>query len=128
MGPSPADRLAAAVAAGQRADGSERGALEFYEVVEVLDSAETRSLNIVGRRGVVTGLPPHLLGITDDSPPSEPGADQYAVTVGEDGFAVPRRDLHPTGQKLSREELYDGSTIRVTVEGEMADMPESDPT
>ena len=102
--------------------------LEFYEVVEVLDSVETRALKIVGRRGLVTGLPPHLLGITDDPPPSEPGADQYAVTVGDEGFAVARRHLHPVGERLSREALYDGSTIRVTVDGEIADAPESDPT
>lgn len=102
--------------------------LEFYEVVEVLESAETRALGIVGRKGIVTGVPPHLLGITDDPPPSEPGADRYAVTVGEDGITVARRDLHPTGQRLNRESLYDGSTIRVTVEGQMADAPESDGT
>lgn len=92
--------------------------LDFYEVVRIVDSPRTRDLDIVDREGIVTGVPPHLLGIEDDPPPGDPAQDLYAVRVADDGYALARRDLQPTGRRLPRSARYNGSRLRVSVEGE----------
>jgi hypothetical protein len=52
--------------------------------------------------------------------PDYPGDEIYAVTIqGEsEGWCVRRRYLEPTGERAPREVLYDGSSIRVSIEGE----------
>ena len=98
--------------------------LEFYEVVRILDTPRTRDLKVVGRTGIVVGLPPHLLGLEDDggtTNEADPGSAQYGVTIDSEGFALYRRELESTGERVQREALYDGSHIRVSVKGELVD-------
>ncbi len=94
--------------------------LGFYEVVRILESETTRRLGIVGRSGVVLGVPPHLLGIDDEYDVGHDKA-QYAVDVGSEGYALVRADREGTGEFVAREAFYDGD--RVFVEAQ-TDLPE----
>lgn len=92
----------------------------------MLDSTKTRGLGVVGQRGVVTGLPPHLLGIDDVPPAGDPGADQYTVALADEAVALSRRDLRPTGDRVNREAIYDGSSLRIDVDGEPVEFDQLD--
>ena len=89
--------------------------LGFFEVVRVLDSATTRRLGIVGRRGVVLGMPPHLVGIEDDYAVAQDEA-QYAVDIDAEGYALVRSDLEGTGEFVDREAFYPGDRLLAQAE------------
>ena len=84
----------------------------FYDVVIVRRTEETERWGIAGKRGVVLGVPD----------PDEPGefAD-YAVSLGPGigNYMVREDELVLTGERVEREAIYDGTSIRVTVEGEV---------
>lgn len=102
--------------------------LHFYEVVEILDSPATRNLGLVGRYGVVTGVPPANLGIDEVGASSDPGSAQYSVEVGDDGVAVALRDLRPTGDRVDERLFRSGTSIRVSVDGRIVEGKPSGPS
>ena len=97
--------------------------LDFYEVVEVLDSPRAQAHGVAGCLGVVVGLPPHLVpGVADPEPaPADVGDDSYAVDVDDDGYSILRRDLRPTGRSADPKDFVSGSSIAVSVHGELRD-------
>lgn len=101
--------------------------LEFYEIVEVLDNETTRQKGLAGQRGIVIGLAPHLLGIEDDPPPGEPEDELYGIYFEEEARSLRRRDLAPTGEKVKREAVYDGTSIRVPAQDYRQDREEQSP-
>lgn len=75
--------------------------LPWYSVVRVLRTGGTAAMGIGGREGVIVGV-------------SESGSRvEYGVLVGGEVCAVDSQDVVPTGEVLSRGELYDGSSVRV---------------
>jgi hypothetical protein len=75
--------------------------LAYYAVVNVLRSARTEALGVRGCTGVV-------LGISDSGSQLE-----YGILIGEEVYVVDSSDVAPTGEILSREEFYDGTSISV---------------
>jgi Immunity protein 31 len=75
--------------------------LAYYAVVNVLRSARTEALGVSGCTGVV-------LGISDSGSQLE-----YGILIGEEVYVVDSSDVAPTGEILSREEFYDGTSISV---------------
>lgn len=83
----------------------------FYDIVVVRRSAATERLGIDGKRGVVIGI----------SEPEKAGdAMGFAVAVGAETYMVQEDDLSLTSDRVDRKAIYDGSSLRVTVEGEHA--------
>jgi Immunity protein 31 len=83
-----------------------------YDIVAISDSERMRKLGIGAKSGVVIGV----------SEPEEPEDDHiYAVLVDEITYMVPEHDLQSTGERVSRDTIYDGSTIGVTVDGNLVD-------
>ena len=77
---------------------------DFFEVVGIADSAESTG-TVLGR-------------VRDDD-----GTEWYSLAVDgrADLISVEGARLHPTGEHRQREDFYDGSTLRVSVEGEELD-------
>ena len=74
----------------------------------IVDTAETRVLEVANAEGVV-------LGIAEDD---ETGEVDFAVRVGELNTLMLRSDqVIPTGRSVPRETIYDGATLRVTRDG-----------
>jgi hypothetical protein len=75
--------------------------LSYYAVVQILSSERTKAVAIDGRTGVV-------LGISDSGEHVE-----YGVLIDAESYMVDSADLTPTGEVLSRETIYGGSSARV---------------
>ena len=80
----------------------------FYEVV-VIESVRPELREIVGKRAVVMGMA------------EEAGQWSYSVSLESCGvsWSVRADDIRSTGQFRRREEFYDGSSIRVSKDGEL---------
>jgi len=91
--------------------------LDFYEVVQVLDTKATRHLGVPNTFGVVLGKA------------KEGEVSSYAVLIGNETYALHDADVRRTGRKVQREEVYSGDRIRVSVHGELiaAELQECDP-
>jgi hypothetical protein len=89
--------------------------IEHFEVVTVERAGVPGHRGRSPITGIVMGVPPHHMGEHDSPIPDDPGDEIYAVTIqGEsEGWCVRRRYLEPTGERVPRERLYDGSSIRV---------------
>ena len=75
--------------------------LAYYSVVRVLRSDQTDALGVSGCTGVVMGI-------------SDSGSQlRYGVLIGEEAYMVDSSDVSPTGEILSREVFYDGTSISV---------------
>ena len=75
--------------------------LPWYSVVRILPAARTAAAGVDGREGVIVGV-------------SESGSHvEYGVLVGGEVWMVDGSDVAPTGEVLSRDALYDGSSVRV---------------
>ena len=75
--------------------------LSYYLVVNVLRSSSTAELGIDGLTGVIVGI-------------SESGPNvEYAVLVGDEVCMVKSSDVSPTGEVVSRSDLYGGDTLKV---------------
>lgn len=94
---------------------------DFYELVLVKETTRTQSLGVAGMRGIVTGVPPHYLPDAEELNPGEQSVAQYAIQIGDRGFALYREEFEPLGEKVTREALYDGSILRVGPEREPVD-------
>lgn len=79
---------------------------DFYEVVKVCSDRQSHC-QISGLEGVVLGKSEH-----------PPGRWVYAVQVldTEEGWDLAEDLLVSTGRKMRREEIYDGSSVRVSVD------------
>ena len=77
-----------------------------FEVVRVKDSPRTEKFGIAQREGVVLGI----------SGGQEP---HYSVSLGERSYFVAESDLESCGRLVPAEEFYDGTSIRVSPEGEL---------
>ena len=76
------------------------GRLSHYSVVRILRTGRTVALGIDGREGVIAGI-------------AESGSHvEYAVMVAGRVCMVDSSDVEPTGEVLSRDALYDGSSVR----------------
>ena len=74
--------------------------LSYYSVVRVLRTGRTAALGIDGREGVIAGI-------------AESGSHvEYGVMVDGRVCMVDSPDVVPTGEVLSRDALYDGSSVR----------------
>jgi hypothetical protein len=80
-------------------------ALDFYEVVKLIDNPTTRHLGIADATGIIVGMA------------EEDGSVWYAVSVDGRSFSVGEKDVSATGRRLRREDLYSGETLRVDAEG-----------
>lgn len=82
-------------------------AFDFYEVVRVTAS------DVLPRGTLVTVL----ARSRDDN-----GTEWYAVTESDgEGPVLPGTSLAPTGRRLRREDFYDGTSVKVTPHGQLAD-------
>lgn len=75
--------------------------LSYYSVVNVLRSSSTAELGIDGLTGVIVGISGSGLNV------------EYAVLVGDEVCMVKSSDVSPTGEVVSRSDLYDGNTLKV---------------
>jgi hypothetical protein len=89
----------------------------FYDVVVIHPTEATKRLGINGRRGVVVGVA---------EPEAEGESRGFAVAIGGETYMVMDGDLSATGDRVEREAIYDGTSLRVTVEGEPAAKDSSD--
>ena len=78
--------------------------IAFYEVVEVLSSANAVALGVGNTRGVVVGIS------------GEANERTYAVLVGDRTFMLDPSDLSPTGESVDREAIYGGEIISISPE------------
>ena len=80
----------------------------FYEVV-VIESSRPELRDVAGERGVIMGMA------------EEDGQWSYAVSIESRGtsWSVFKSDIKSTGEVRRREEFYDGSSIRVSKDGEL---------
>lgn len=76
----------------------------FYEIVDVLASGHTAGLGIANARGIVVGMA------------EEAGKKTFAVLVADRTFSVEETDLSSTGERVEREAIYGGETVRVQPE------------
>ena len=84
----------------------------LYEVVTVRDTEKTRRQGTAGREGAVLGIAVN----------EETGWVGYAVQLYDDldeGWDFTEDDLLPTGRMDTRETFYDGSSMRVSGEGQI---------
>ena len=88
----------------------------FFDVVVVPWTEETERWGISGQRGVVLGAP---------DPDGRQPVAAFAVLLGDETYMVREDELVLTGERVEREAIYDGSSLRVTVEGEVATDDES---
>lgn len=81
---------------------------EFYEIVEVI-ALDPIFSEIAGLEGVVLGM------AEDDS-----GDWYYSVLIDQkdETWNIPGSCLETTGKYRSREDIYGGDSVRVTVNGE----------
>lgn len=88
-----------------------------FEVVRIRTSNFTRELEIAGTEGVI-------LGVSQEGE----GPIHYAVSIfGLDrGVMVAEEDIEPTGRRVAEEDIYDGTSIRVTDEGRLVEGEEDD--
>jgi len=84
---------------------------DFFDVVIVLDSEQTRRRGIAGEVGVILGR-----STEDDSLNGR--VVSYAVSVRDEVTMVDPELLSLTGRKADPEEFYPGESIRVSVEGD----------
>jgi hypothetical protein len=74
---------------------------DFYTEVRVSRTAVTESSGIADATGVIMGVSEGPLGLS------------YSVSVDGIGHMVAESDLAPTGRVFSRDDFYDGSSIKV---------------
>ena len=75
--------------------------LTYYSVANVLRSSSTAALGIDGLTGII-------VGISESDPNVE-----YAVLVGDAVCMVKSSDVSPTGEVVSRSDLYGGNTLKI---------------
>ncbi|MEV1009721.1 hypothetical protein [Streptomyces sp. NPDC049881] len=75
--------------------------IEFYELVEVLKTADAASLGVSGTRGVIIGLSEGEMG------------KMYAVLIGDRTYTLGRSSLMRTGERVDPESIYAGDAVRV---------------
>jgi hypothetical protein len=79
-------------------------AINFYEIVNILTNARTTEFGVDQKRGIVVGI-------------SEDGDKKlYAVLVEDMTYMLGGSDMARTGESVTRESLYDGSSLRVSPE------------
>ena len=81
---------------------------EFYEVVKIVTDCEHYQ--------EANGLEAVVLGMSEN----ESGVWGYSVQVfeSEESWSLPESELASTGKKLTRSEIYDGSSVSVAVDPE----------
>jgi hypothetical protein len=87
---------------------------EYYEVVRVRTTPTTTDEEIAGFEGAVLGK-----AVEDDGQ-----IVSYAVAIYERGgicWSVAPSDVEATGRHDRRESFYDGTSIRVSKDGEVLD-------
>ena len=87
--------------------------LDYYAEVRILGTPATIASGIAGSIGVVGGFS------------SDPEGDSYAVLVNDETYMISESDLVPTGRVFSREDLYDGTSLKVPAERYADDEPVS---
>jgi hypothetical protein len=87
--------------------------LDFYEVVQIRETPTARDLHVAHEVGVVVGKA------------AEGKAVSYAVLIGDETYSLDRSDLRPTGNKLTRQELYGGGLLHVSLDGQIVAEPSS---
>jgi hypothetical protein len=84
-----------------------RNQFDFYEVVEILEP-EIMPRRLWHTHGVVQGMSQ-----------SESGIWEYAILVYEDNkevWQLEQRFLKPTGKQMTRDDFYDGTSVKVVVD------------
>ena len=89
----------------------ENTGLRIFDVVRVRDTAEARSIGMVGREAVI-------LGVSEDEGDRK---KWFAIRIERDESAVmiSSRSVEWTGRSVPRESVYSGETIRVSRAGEI---------
>jgi hypothetical protein len=87
---------------------------DFYELVRVAQNAETIAHGVANEVGPV-------LGITD---PDDQQHRWYAVMIHDSTHMFASDDLVSTGERIKREDVYDGTSVRVSQEGHVVDGPD----
>jgi hypothetical protein len=84
------------------------GEFSYYEVVKIRKTPDSANRGIANAEAVVLGLP-------------EEGEDLYTVFVYSTGttFVMAREKLLATGRFEQPENIYDGTSIRVSPEGDV---------
>ncbi len=95
---------------------------QFFDVVRIGDSDETRMLGLNGAEGVVIGV--SEMRVTGEKWFRLDFADLPPVILSS-------RDLTPTGRSVPRESIYSGESVRVSqkgsvIRGDSAESPPAD--
>jgi hypothetical protein len=78
--------------------------IEFYDIVRILPTDAAMSLGVADALGIVVGIS------------GEVGREAYAILVSGRTFMVESTDLARTGDRVRREAVYGGESIRVPAE------------
>jgi hypothetical protein len=73
----------------------------FYSVVRILRSDSTAAFSIDGRSGVIVGIAESASRL------------EYGVLIDDEVYGVDSTDVQPTGEVVTREAIYDGSSVSV---------------
>ena len=85
--------------------------IDFYEVVKIVDSEDTRLWEIANKEGIVVGK-----AYEDDHVGGK--VVGYDVSIDGESFSVDVDELTKPGRSVNREDLYSGESIRVSATGE----------
>jgi hypothetical protein len=85
--------------------------IDHFDEVDVLETPTTLELEVSGERGIVVGV-------------SEADGERFfAVSIEAVAGTVMlgAADVRATGRRVTRDDIYGGSTLRVTREGHVVD-------
>lgn len=77
---------------------------DYYEEVRIRVTAATTALGVAGSIGIVGGIS------------SSSHGNIYAVLVRGEAYMIDAADLVPTGRTITREDLYDGTSLKAPAE------------
>lgn len=85
--------------------------VDFYEIVTVVDTEDTRRWKIANKEGIIVGK-----ARQDEREDGE--VVSYSILLDDYSYSVTPGEIVPTGRRVRREDVYPGESIRVSAKGE----------
>ena len=78
--------------------------LDFFDVVRILPSSEAVSMGVDDKVGIIVGVS------------GESDSRHYAVLTGDETYMLSANSLERTGDRVDRNAVYEGQSIRIAPE------------